>query len=86
MEHLQAITGKENEEIKNLRTFQTIMGEIQDYRVLMDTLRDFIKLQNEITDDAFKPVTEELEKRKKDLVNEFLNKSDIIYSYWKPKE
>ena len=79
MEIIQSYIGIGQEELKRMKAFQTIMGLIQDNRVMLRNLRKFIGKQEEIPETAYGPAIAFLLNERHELVKNFMkaiNKHD----------
>jgi CHAD domain-containing protein len=78
VEHLKRFIDIDDEGMATLKEFQTIMGEIQDNRVLTESLDEFIDSQHEIPEKAFKEIREKLLRQRTELIDEFMKSSEKI--------
>jgi CHAD domain-containing protein len=76
VEHLKKFIDIGEEGMAALKDFQTIMGEIQDNRVLSESLDEYIAAQDEIPVKAFVDIREELSRRRRELIEHFMESSE----------
>ncbi|MGA2296435.1 MAG: CHAD domain-containing protein [FCB group bacterium] len=84
MEILQPLAPKKVN-LKGMKTFQTILGNIQDNRVILINLHFFMEQQNYSNKDECMVVENELLKQRNELIDQFLSQYDLLESFWKPE-
>lgn len=77
---LLAVTDKHRQA---MRSYQAMMGEIQDLKVLLAALDKFI--ESEENDPATQRLRAEFVRRREQLVRVYLNASHKLESFWPPK-
>jgi CHAD domain-containing protein len=83
MEHLQKLIGVTEENLRKIKTFQTLMGNIQDFQVLYKDLSEFSIKQNQMAAHSFLHILGELGQRNTKLIDRFMKKSYKIDLLWK---
>jgi hypothetical protein len=85
LEHLQVVAGIDDEFLKGLKHYQTMMGNIQDNSVLFQLLSDFSQKQTNIPGKAYQPVLQAIQNEGYDLIDEFMKNIDMVYDFWSKK-
>ena len=83
MEISQPITGITDEELLELKGFQSILGSIQDNNIFVNKLKEFQSTQNQVSTEMFTPVLEKLMYDRQNLIDELFESPDRIGNYWK---
>jgi hypothetical protein len=80
---LQAIINLNTEELAELKTFQTIMGNIQDNSVFHEKLIAYQNEKNELTKSEFDEIINFIINERVLLVDSFFDNFFIINNFWK---
>lgn len=85
VESLQPLLdGVGRRQLKAMNAYQTRMGDIQDIEVLIAGVNAFALQSSRHAPGSFVAVQQELARRRKLLVDEFLKRTDELYGFWKP--
>ena len=79
------LAGVTDERLAVLHRYQTMMGEIQDAEVLLQTLDKFLRKQ-EIKPEAARRFREELLRRRRRLIRVYLAAADELPEFWPPHQ
>jgi CHAD domain-containing protein len=69
------------ENLKLMNNYQSLMGEIQDLEILIQTLVDF---PESASSPDFEPVHRYYELRLTEAISDYLDKRDILNNFWRP--
>ena len=75
--------------LKAMNRYQVRMGDIQDFDVLARSVTAYAIHRSKLKPEQFRPVKDHLVSRRKNLVQEFIDKADEIAMFWaklRPRE
>jgi CHAD domain-containing protein len=74
------------EDFEAMNAYQVRLGDIQDIEVLIASIKAYGRRRKKSVGDTLVPVLEELERKRRALIDSFLAAMDDVYKFWRPLE
>jgi CHAD domain-containing protein len=83
MEILEGILKIPKALMKNMHTFQTLLGEIQDATVLLRDLKVFVSTQKELPEVSYNAALMAIKDKQEILIDTFFESTSLVKLFWK---